>query len=163
LILMPSICISFLLWNFLQAFETARTSGDIISHMLDKSFLSLGSSITILCTALPPFAFIYLRIYRFEIEKSKFSTNINKIESDLRAKDARLVAGKLESVMSLTVEIANQVEINLARKLELDLRITDASYALEYYYSVANSKARSQPKRQKSSSIHELFRLFVPK
>jgi hypothetical protein len=46
--------------------------------------------------------------------------------------DAGSIADKLEKVMRVTIEIQDQLEINLARKLELDLRIADAQSALEY-------------------------------
>jgi hypothetical protein len=62
-----------------------------------------------------------------------------------------MIANRLESAMRLTVEVADQVEANLARKLELDLRIDDASSALEYYYSVVNLKSKSQSKSHKVS------------
>jgi hypothetical protein len=70
-------------------------------------------------------------------------------ENYLLEKDARMIANRLESAMKLTVEIADRVETNLARKLELDLRIDDASSALEYYYSVVNLKSKSQSKSRK--------------
>jgi hypothetical protein len=73
-----------------------------------------------------------------------------KIEDTLKKKDAQMLASRLESTMRLTVEIADQVESNLARKLELDLRIADASYALEYYYSVIGLQPKSTSKPQKS-------------
>ncbi len=69
---------------------------------------------------------------------------LRKIENDLLERDARMIANRLESAMRLTVEIADRVETNLARKLELELRIDDASSALEYYYSVVNPKSKSQ-------------------
>jgi predicted GTPase len=62
---------------------------------------------------------------------------------------SRMIANRLESAMRLTVEIADRVETNLARKLELDLRIDDASSALDYYYSVVNLKSKSQSKSRK--------------
>jgi hypothetical protein len=72
-----------------------------------------------------------------------------KIEKDLLERDARMIANRLESAMRLTVEVADRVETNLARKLELDLRIDDASSALDYYYSVVNLKSKSQSKSRK--------------
>jgi hypothetical protein len=57
-------------------------------------------------------------------------------------RDARLIADKLEKVMRVTIEIQDKIEINLARKLELDLRIADAQSALEYYYSIVEAKQK---------------------
>jgi hypothetical protein len=45
-----------------------------------------------------------------------------------RSKNARSIADSLE--------IQDQIETNIARKLELDCRIADASAALELYYSI---------------------------
>jgi hypothetical protein len=53
-----------------------------------------------------------------------------------RSKNARSIADSLEKVMRVTVEIQDQIETNIARKLELDCRIADASAALELYYSI---------------------------
>jgi hypothetical protein len=58
----------------------------------------------------------------------------------LLEEDTRTIADKLEKVMRVTIEIQDQIEINLARKLELDLRIGDAQSALEYYYSVVKTR-----------------------
>jgi hypothetical protein len=58
----------------------------------------------------------------------------------LLSRDARLIADKLEKVMRVTIEIQDKIEVNLARKLELDLRIVDAQSALEYYYSIVEKK-----------------------
>jgi hypothetical protein len=60
---------------------------------------------------------------------------------DLLKEDAESIADKLEKVMRVTIEIQDQLEINLARKLELDLRIADAQSALKYYYSVVDTKS----------------------
>ncbi len=65
---------------------------------------------------------------------------LQKTENGLLEKDTRMIVGRLESAIRLTVEITDQVETNLAKKLELDSRIDEASYALEYYYSVVKSK-----------------------
>jgi hypothetical protein len=53
-----------------------------------------------------------------------------------RSKNARAIADRLEKVMRVTIEIQEQLETNIARKLELDCRIADASAALELYYSI---------------------------
>jgi hypothetical protein len=63
--------------------------------------------------------------------------------------DAGSIADKLEKVMRVTIEIQDQLEINLARKLELDLRIADAQSALEYCYSVVEPKSN----HRKSSTL----------
>jgi hypothetical protein len=75
---------------------------------------------------------------------------LKEVESAFLERDARMIANRLESAMKLTVEVADRVETNLARKLELDLRIDDASSALEYYYSVVNLKPKLKPKPKKS-------------
>lgn len=59
----------------------------------------------------------------------------------LLKRDARIIADKLEKVMHVTIEIQDRIEINLARKLELDLRIADAESALEYYYSIIEPRS----------------------
>jgi hypothetical protein len=59
----------------------------------------------------------------------------------LLERDAAIIAGKLEKVMQVTIEIQDQIETNLSRKLELDLRVADAQSALEYYYSIFTSKS----------------------
>ncbi|PSB57998.1 hypothetical protein [Chamaesiphon polymorphus] len=58
----------------------------------------------------------------------------------LLEKDARSMADKLEKVMRVTIEIQDQIEVNIARKLELDLRITDTESALKYYYLIVEGK-----------------------
>ena len=47
-------------------------------------------------------------------------------------KDAITIADKLEKTMRVTIEIQDRIEMNLGRKLELDLRIADAESALVY-------------------------------
>ncbi|WP_373547063.1 hypothetical protein [Chamaesiphon sp.] len=56
------------------------------------------------------------------------------------SKDARAIAHKLEKTMRVTIEVQDQIEINIGRKLELDLRVVDAESAPEYYYSVVEAK-----------------------
>lgn len=51
-------------------------------------------------------------------------------------KDARTIADKLEKTMQVTIEIQDRIEMNLGRKLELDLRIADAESALVYLQSL---------------------------
>lgn len=77
---------------------------------------------------------------------SKVNTNTTKMPTKtvrmigLLEEDTRSIADKLEKVMRVTIEIQDQIEVNLARKLELDLRIGDAQSALEYYYSVIKNR-----------------------
>jgi hypothetical protein len=173
LLIMTSICISYLFWCHAYAYTSAALEtpkqyvegGVVLRKMITERFLSNESIISILCTAFPLFYFMYS--YLVVITKLRTSINLKnpqviKIESDLREKDAQLIAGKLESVMRLTVEVTNQVETNLARKLELDLRLADASYALEYYHSVAGLKDKPNPNREKSlSNLFTLLRRFA--
>ena len=51
-------------------------------------------------------------------------------------KDARTIADKLEKTMQVTIEIQDRIEMNLGRKLELDLRIADTESALVYLQSL---------------------------
>jgi hypothetical protein len=158
-----SICISYLLWNFFQAFEEANNKlGNIIFLMLHWNFLSSQSFINILCTAAPLFAFMYWRlsIHMGYGLKARRNDYFDEMELNLQEKETQMIAGKLESVMRLTVEVTNQVETNLARKLELDLRLADASYALEFYYSIVGLKAKPQSKRKRASFISKLSAFF---
>jgi hypothetical protein len=50
--------------------------------------------------------------------------------------DARTMYSRLESAIRLTITVSDQVEISLAKKLEMDLRIDEARSALQYYESV---------------------------
>ena len=50
-------------------------------------------------------------------------------------KDARTIADKLEKTMQVTIEIQDRIEMNLDRKLELDLRIADTESVLVYLQS----------------------------
>jgi hypothetical protein len=117
--------------------------------------LSDSWSIIVICNTiiLLPFVLSFLtRANLFSYFEFSNYDKLRKAENDLLEKDARLIANRLESAMRLTVEVADQVETNLARKLELDLRIDDASSALEYYYSVVNLKAK--PKVRSRKVIH---------
>jgi hypothetical protein len=51
-------------------------------------------------------------------------------------KDARTIADKLEKTMQVTIEIQDRIEMNLGRKLELDLRIANTESALVYLQSL---------------------------
>jgi hypothetical protein len=161
LLIMVSISISYLFWCFVHASASAAADGGVVlGKMLTERFLSNESGISILCTAISLFSFMYWWIISGSVygSRNRKGSQVIKIESDLREKDAQLIAGKLESVMRLTVEVTNQVETNLARKLELDLRLADASYALEYYHSVAGLRDKPNPNREKSLS--DLFTLL---
>lgn len=59
-------------------------------------------------------------------------------------KDARTIADKLEKTMQVTIEIQDRIEMNLGRKLELDLRIADAESALVYLQSLSRSQSQSK-------------------
>jgi hypothetical protein len=76
----------------------------------------------------------------FERRQKRRKTDIplNVLEQD-----AQLLSSRLESAIRLTIAVSDQVEISLARKLEMDLRIDEAASALEYYYSVVGSKKAS--------------------
>ncbi len=63
---------------------------------------------------------------------------INLIEGD-----AIMMSSRLESAIRLTIAVSDQVEISLAKKLEMDLRIDEAKSALDYYYSVVGAKKAS--------------------
>ena len=84
-------------------------------------------------------SFISLQLAR--VSGQKHVDNIAR-SKQVVSKDARAIADKLEKTMRVTVEIQDQIEINLARKLELDLRIAEAQIVLEYYYSVVEDKLR---------------------
>ena len=51
-------------------------------------------------------------------------------------KDAGTIADKLEKTMQVTIEIQDRIEMNLGRKLELDLRIANTESALVYLQSL---------------------------
>ncbi len=68
---------------------------------------------------------------------------------ELIEKDARVMSSRLESAIRLTIAVADQVEISLAKKLEMDLRIDEASYALECYYSVSGEKPSTYQENHK--------------
>jgi hypothetical protein len=58
-------------------------------------------------------------------------------------KNASLMSFRLESAIKLTIAVSDQVEISLAKKLEMDLHIDEAISALDYYYSVVGAKKAS--------------------
>lgn len=140
-----SCSFSYLFWTVMSSYMEINL----------ESTYSQYSSIIILSTAILLFPIVLLffirtnLFYSFSLSKQ---SRLQKIENDLLEKDARMIANRLESAMRLTVEIADRVETNLARKLELDLRIDDAASALEYYHSVVNLKSKSQSKSRKVAS-----------
>jgi hypothetical protein len=116
--------------------------------------LSDSWSIIVFCNTIVLLPFVLSYFIRANLFASFEFSNYDRLlktENDLLEKDARMIADRLESAMRLTVEIADQVETNLARKLELDLRLDDASSALDYYYSIVNLKYKSQSKSRKVS------------
>lgn len=133
-----SLSLSYLFW---QLFLARMKSIDDISLYLT---VSENLFLTVLFTSVLIFTIL---LFCF----SNLVLPSGGAEHDLLERDARMIANRLESAVRLTVEVADQVETNLARKLELDLRIDDASSALEYYYSVVNLKSKSQSKSRKVS------------
>jgi hypothetical protein len=116
------------------------------------TILSSSWSIIVFCNTILLFPFVLSYFTRANLFGSFEFSNFDKLlktENNLLEKEARMIANRLESAIRLTVEIADRVETNLARKLELDLRIDDASSALDYYYSVVNLKSKSQSKSRK--------------
>jgi Pentapeptide repeats (9 copies) len=70
-------------------------------------------------------------------------------------KDARVLSSRLESALRLTISVADQVEISLAKKLEMDLYIDESSSALEYYHLISDSKTK-----YKSAKYKEIIEPF---
>lgn len=64
----------------------------------------------------------------------------NKERLKLLKQDARATAGKLEKVIRLASQIQENVLNNIISELELDLRLTDAELALQYYHEIKNKK-----------------------
>jgi hypothetical protein len=87
-------------------------------------------------------------------EKKEHKENILHdlfLNIELMEKDGRVISSRLESAIRLTIAIADQVEISLAKKLEMDLRINDASYALECYYAVSGEEPSAYQTEYKHS------------
>jgi hypothetical protein len=162
-----STSLSYLLWQLLSFFAMMKANefkrySDLIRGEYESQWIHAflrvipynSSFINIVVTAV-----LLLPISLWMIRKSNllslfYSIRTHRsqlIEIGLKERDARMIANRLESAMRLTVEVADQVETNLARKLELDLRIDDASYALEYYYSVVGAKNKDLHKHKKPS------------
>jgi hypothetical protein len=128
---------SYLFWQLFLTRMKSNGDNNLYLTVSDNLFL------TVLATSV----FIFLPLSLFFTNSLMYSfLSFGEAENDLLERDARMIANRLESAMRLTVEVADQIEINLARKLELDLRIDDASSALDYYYSVVNLKAKQQAK-----------------
>jgi hypothetical protein len=85
-------------------------------------------------------------------EKKNEDTEKLFFRVELSEKDARVISSRLESAIRLTIAVADQVEISLAKKLEMDLRINDASYALECYYAVSGEKPSTYQTEYKYSN-----------
>jgi hypothetical protein len=140
---------SYLFWNLFVAYMRPKDSSgnynyndhnSLYSRVWDNLFL------TVLFTSI-----LFFLIAGVPFLKNTFMSS-KRAENDLLERDARMIANRLESAIKLTVEISDRVETNLARKLELDLRIDDAASALEYYYSVVDLKSKSRSKSRKIAS-----------
>ncbi len=120
-----SYCFSWLLLKILEIYlkanhELGKFSGDLYLNLM------LNWSETIYCSTSVLCCLILLFLMKNNLFNSFYFNDhyrLRKIESDLLERDARMIAARLESAMRLTVEIADRVETNLARKLELELRI----------------------------------------
>jgi hypothetical protein len=121
---------------------------NLISAYQSNSLIKFGSTYIAGLTA--SFIFMLSAVILIAVSKINKSVKTNEIPRqtlrtiNLLHEDARSNADKLEKVMRVTIEIQDQLEINLARKLELDLRISDAQSALEYYYSVVETKSNNR-------------------
>jgi hypothetical protein len=152
-----SYSFSYLFWKVVASYmRTSRELGDFSTDLYmtvsENLFAAIACSTIIL---LPIVLGLLMKSNLSNLFASFYFSSYDrrrKIESDLRERDARMIANRLESAMRLTVEVADSIETNLARKLELDLRIDDASSALDYYYSVINLKYKSQSKSRKVAS-----------
>jgi hypothetical protein len=104
-----------------------------------KAFESTDLFVIVLLLVLMISSLTMFQAPRTEANKNRMTTKIVRM-IDLLEEDTRTIADKLEKVMRVTIEVQDQIEINLARKLELDLRIGDAQSALEYYHSVIGTR-----------------------
>jgi hypothetical protein len=116
LILVLSLVLFFLTTKSFQS-----TSGYLflLSGMSSISCIALGVMVLIV----------------FRDRKEDFDVPIYLVETD-----ARMMSSRLESAIRLTITVSDQVEISLAKKLEMDLRIDEARSALQYYDSVVGAK-----------------------
>jgi hypothetical protein len=147
-ILLFSISFSYLFWTFsyeVSNHDLCKIAGCNFYERVDFHIKALFSAVIF-------FPIVLFLVLKTPLFNSFFQANnkSEKIQADLLEREARMTASQLESAMRLTVEIADQVETNLARKLELDLRVSDASHSLEYYYSVVGSRPKKTPKSNKS-------------
>jgi hypothetical protein len=117
--------------SFLKRWFARVTEGEIPLYLLDATY-----KITIYFSGVVLIAMI---LYIF-IGRYFFANKITILDIHTHQRTARVIDGKLEKVMQVTIEIQDRIETNLARKLELDLRIADAQSALEYYYSIVEKK-----------------------
>jgi uncharacterized membrane protein len=142
-----SATFSYLFWNLFVAYMKPKdSSGNYNYHDYNSLYSRVWDNLflTVLFTSI-----LFFLIVGIPFLKKMFMSS-EGAENDLLERDARMIANRLESAMRLTVEISDRVETNLARKLELDLRVDDAASALEYYYSVVNLKPKLKPKPKKS-------------
>jgi hypothetical protein len=135
--------IGFFLCSLMPLFSCVKTNG----------FLNRDSLVIILLSNAALILTLLITLNSYKASNWISTSWLKEVESALLEKDAKMIANRLESAMRLTVEIADRVETNLARKLELDLRIDDAASALEYYYSVVNLKSKSQSKSRKVATL----------
>jgi hypothetical protein len=155
LALILSFSFSYLFWIVLKIYLIADKFSDSFLKRLYITVLESSdyiASAILLCSTGIVFPLLLAFIRKSNLFTSFYFTRyerLRRIENDLLERDARMIANRLESAMRLTVEVADRVETNLARKLELDLRIDDASSALDYYYSVVNLKSKPQSKSRK--------------
>jgi uncharacterized protein YjbI with pentapeptide repeats len=83
-------------------------------------------------------------LYDFTNKSNYLNLTFKQLE-----KDNRVLASRLESALRLTISVADQVEISLAKKLEMDLYIDEASSALEYYYLISDFKYKYKSSKEK--------------
>lgn len=62
---------------------------------------------------------------------------------ELLEKDARVMSTRLESAVRLTITASDQLEISLAKKLEMDLLVDEAISALEYYHTEVGDEKKA--------------------
>jgi hypothetical protein len=127
-----------LLSSFLIVFYIVKTRIDEIYYGLQIDRLWLINFFLSTSTTLIIFA-LTIKISSLSPFFKPYARSIT--QKRLLERDASIIAGKLEKVIQVTIEIQDQIETNLSRKLELDLRVADAQSALDYYYSVFNSKS----------------------
>jgi hypothetical protein len=119
----------------------------VYSYNRDKTLLMISSYLVtaIVSMTFSTSLFIALNSSLIKITRKNTENVSDNIcfSPELIKKDARVMASRLESAIRLTITVADQIEISLAKKLEMDLRIDEASYALECYYSVSGEEPRT--------------------